>query len=91
MIYKIADNVLSPLGETTAENYQAVKAGRSALCRYDHHWGLPESFSASLFTEEQQKHLAIDGLTRFESMAVRSASEAIQRAGIDVTNVICNL
>ena len=86
MIYKIADNVLSPLGETTAENYQAVKAGRSALCRYDYHWGLPESFTASLFSEEQQERLAIDGLTRFESLAVRSASDAIQRSGIDVTN-----
>ena len=29
MIYKIADNILSPLGETTAQNYEAVKAGRS--------------------------------------------------------------
>ena len=86
MIYKIADNVLSPLGETTAENYQAVKAGRSALCRYDHHWGLPESFTASLFTEEQTQRLSIDGLTRFESLAVRSASDAILRSRIDVAN-----
>ena len=31
MIYKIADNILSPLGETTAQNYEAVKAGRSAM------------------------------------------------------------
>jgi 3-oxoacyl-[acyl-carrier-protein] synthase-1 len=29
MIYKIADNILSPLGETTAQNYEAVKAGCS--------------------------------------------------------------
>ena len=86
MIYKIADNVLSPLGETTAENYLAVKAGRSALCRYDHHWGLPESFTASLFTEEQHEQLAIEGLTRFEPLAVRSASDAILHSGIDVTN-----
>ena len=85
MIYCIADNVLSPMGETTAENYQAVKAGRSALCRYDHHWQLPESFSASLFTEAQQQRLSVDGLTRFESLAVRSASDAIRRSGIDVS------
>ena len=86
MIYRIADNVLSPLGVTTAENYQAVKAGRSALCRYDGRWGLPDCFAASLFTEEQQQALAIDGLTRFEALAVRSASDAIQRAGIDVAH-----
>ena len=86
MIYKIADNVLSPIGETTAENYQAVKAGRSALCRYDHHWGLPDSFTASLFTTAQTQRLQVDGLTRFESLAVRSASDAIQRSGIDVAH-----
>ncbi len=30
-VVKVADNVVSPLGATTAENYEAVKAGRSAL------------------------------------------------------------
>ena len=27
MVVKLADNILSPLGTTTAENYAAVKAG----------------------------------------------------------------
>ena len=49
MVYKIADNILSPLGATTAENYQAVKAGRSALARYDQRWSLPDKvLTASL-------------------------------------------
>ena len=85
MVYCIADNIWSPLGTTTAENYQAVKAGRSALCRYEHHWGLPEAFTASLFSEEQTKAMAIDGLTRFESLAVRSAAAAIAQSAVDVT------
>ena len=34
MIYRITDNIISPLGETTEQNYQAVKAGRSALRHY---------------------------------------------------------
>lgn len=84
MIYRIADNVLSPLGTTTQENYQAVKSGRSALCRYENHWGLPEAFTASLFTEDQTQQMAIDGLTRFESLAARSAQEAIRQSGIDI-------
>ena len=84
MIYAIADNIWSPLGETTAENYQAVKAGRSALRRYEHHWQLPEAFTASLFSEQQTERLLMDGLTRFESLAVRSAHDAIQRSAIDV-------
>ena len=83
MIYRIADNVLTPLGETTAQNYEAVKAGRSLLRRYEGLWGIPEPFCASLFTEEQNRALAIEGLTRFESLVVRSARSAIQEAGID--------
>ena len=83
MIYKIADNVLTPLGETTAQNYEAVKAGRGLLRRYEGQWGIPEPFCASLFSEEQNQTLAIEGLTRFESLVVRSARSAIQEAGID--------
>ena len=83
MIYKIADNVLTPLGETTAQNYEAVKAGRGLLRRYEGQWDIPEPFCASLFSEEQNQTLAIEGLTRFESLVVRSARSAIMEAGID--------
>ena len=66
MIYKIADNILSPLGETTAQNYEAVKAGRSVN-----------------LTKGTVPIVRNEGLTRFESMAVKSAKRAIQEAGID--------
>lgn len=77
MAYVLATNITSPLGTTTAENYQAVKAGRTALQRHDGLWGLPEPFCASLFTEAQKEALYIDGLTRFESLVVRSVEEAM--------------
>ncbi len=83
MIFCIGDNILSPLGDTTGENYQALKAGRSALRRYDHHKNIPEPFTASLFTEEQTLSMAVEGLTRFESLAFTSAQRAIQVSGID--------
>jgi len=83
MIYRIADNITSPLGETTEENYRAVKAGKTALCRYDHRWGLPEPFCASLFDEAQNQSMATEGLTRFESLALASARKAVQESGID--------
>ena len=41
MVYVLADNIISPLGTTSEENYQAVKAGNSAirsLCSHDG-WG----------------------------------------------------
>lgn len=85
MIYRISDNILSPLGETTQQNYAAVKAGRTRLCRYESYPGIPEPFTASLLTEEQNRQLAVDGLTRFESLAYASARKAIQSSGIDAT------
>ncbi len=90
MIFRISDNILSPLGETTAQNYQAIKAGRSMLRRYEHHLNIPEPFTASLFTEEQNRAMAVDGLTRFESLAYASAKKAVEASGIDVSgeNVI---
>ena len=86
MVYKLADNIISPLGATTEMNYQAVKSGISSLRRYDHLWGIPEPFTASLFSAEQQKQYSIDGLTRFESLAYCSVKEAIQHTNINLSS-----
>lgn len=86
MVYKLADNIISPLGATTEMNYQAVKSGISSLCRYDHLWNIPEPFTASLFSSEQQKQYSIDGLTRFESLAYCSVMEAIQYTDINLSS-----
>ena len=86
MVYKVADNILSPLGATTAENYRAVKAGRSALARNDRRWLLPdEQLTASLFSKEQESQFLVDGLSRFESMAVTSVRQALSQTTLDVS------
>lgn len=85
MVYCLANNVVSPLGVTTEENYQAVKAGHSALTRYEGLWRLPEPFTAALFTDKQKQALAIDDLTTFESLAVASIRKAIAEVEIDIT------
>ena len=86
MVSILADNIVSPLGFTTEQNYSSVRAGESALKLYSGKWNLPEPFVASLFTEEQNRQLHIDGLTRFESIAFVSASRAISSADIDVSS-----
>ena len=77
MIRVVATNIISPLGFTTEENYQAVLAGRSALKRYAGLWGLSEPFAASLFNEEQKATLALEGYTFFEALAIRSIRKAL--------------
>lgn len=69
MAYIIADNIISPLGETSEENYLSVKAGRSGIRTYEPGTcNLPEGFYASLLFED------------FETLALKSAQKAIANA-----------
>ena len=86
MVYCLSKNIISPLGETTAENYSALKNGKSALRRYTQRWEIPESFTASLFSEQQCDSLCVPGLSRFESIALSSAKKALAETQINVAS-----
>lgn len=73
MAYIIADNIISPLGETSEENYLSVKAGRSGIRAYEPGTcNIPEGFYASLLFED------------FETLALRSAQKAIANARLEL-------
>lgn len=75
MAYIIADNIISPLGETSEENYLSVKAGRSGIRAYEPGtYNIPEGFYASLLFED------------FETLALRSAQKAIANALKNIAN-----
>lgn len=83
MAYILSDNIVSPLGYTSAENYQAVKSGRSSLAAYPASLkAVGEDFCASLFSDGQNSELAVDGLSSFESIVFRSAEVAMQNCGL---------
>lgn len=91
MIVKVSDNIISPLGMTTAENYTAVKTGRSELKRHDGLWQLPEPFTASLMNREAVNETAAqlqidDRYTFFEKMIILSAAKALEQTDIDPTS-----
>ena len=67
----------------TEQNYLAVKAGKSALRPVEGWQGLPESITASVFSPDESEALKVEGYTRFESLAIRSVSDALAKAGID--------
>lgn len=74
MVSVLADNVISPLGETSEENYLAVKGGKSAIRTYaPMTLGIPNGFVASLLSSD------------FEDLAFRSAQSAIDASGINVS------
>ena len=91
MIVKVSDNIISPLGMSTAENYAAVKAGRSELKRHDGLWNLPEPFTASLMdrnkVEQAFAELADnERYTFFEKMIILSTARALAQTDIDSTS-----
>lgn len=96
MITKIADNIISPLGFTSEENFKSVLKGRSELRRHDHAFGLPETFFGSLLERdvvtaifEQECGLA-GPYSFFEKLSILSAKQAIDSSDIkaDDKNVV---
>lgn len=84
MLKVVSTNIVSPLGMSSQENWRAVMQGQSALRRLENYKGIPLPFVASVFTPEQVEDLAIEGFTRFESLAIRSITEALTHTDLDV-------
>lgn len=75
MAYVLADNVISPLGETSEENYLAVKAGKSGIHVYaEGSHGIPDGFVGSLMSRD------------FEELVLESAKKAVEASHVDVAH-----
>lgn len=73
MAYIIADNIISPLGETSEDNYLSVKSGRSGIRAYEPGTcNIPEGFNASLLFED------------FETLTLKSAQKAIGNVQLEL-------
>ena len=92
MVEIISDNLISPLGTTSEENYQNVKAGASGIRTYDSLFGIDDKFSCgkmddALIDSEFGAVVGADGdFTRLEKLALISTTKAIRNAGIDVSS-----
>lgn len=94
IVRKIADNIVSPIGFTTEENFAAVMAGRSALRRYESLWNLPFPCFASLIPDErldaefdaQVSRSPGTVYTKFEKVLLLSATKAVMECGLDTSS-----
>jgi 3-oxoacyl-[acyl-carrier-protein] synthase I len=79
-IFVVSDNIFSPLGTTTAENFSRLKAGVSAVRRHDRPEMAGEPFYAALFDPA----VASGGpYTKFEQLLLASISEALETGDVD--------
>lgn len=87
--YKIGDNIISPLGQTSKDVYEAIKRGDSKAKLHDCIFGLPEPFFGSLLERELIESLFLSlysgkiRYTYFEKIAILSAFYALEKLGID--------
>lgn len=84
MIRVLSTNITSPLGYTTDRNFRSVMEGRASLRPMRHWRDIPGSFVASAFSDSQMEELMLEGYTKFESLVIRSVSEAMSRTQIDM-------
>jgi 3-oxoacyl-[acyl-carrier-protein] synthase-1 len=79
-VFVAADNIFSPLGTTTAENFSQLKKGISGVARHDRPEMSDQLFYASLFDPAA---LTDDRYTKFEQLLLASVGNALQ-AGNDI-------
>jgi 3-oxoacyl-[acyl-carrier-protein] synthase-1 len=77
MVQVIAHHIISPLGDGTDDNFQALLRGESSLQKCHALWGIPDDVVISRISDEQRYQHAIKGLTLFESLVVYSIQKAL--------------
>jgi 3-oxoacyl-[acyl-carrier-protein] synthase-1 len=84
-VFVVSDNILSPLGFTTAENFDQLKKGSSGIRRHERSDMSEKPFHASLFSENDLNEEKEISCTRFEKAIIASVKDALQRTKIDLT------
>jgi 3-oxoacyl-[acyl-carrier-protein] synthase I len=83
-VFVVSDNILSPLGTSTEENFSQLKLGVSGI---KPHTGVQLSDSpvyASLFDKSFFKNSSGSSFTKFEQLLVTSISSAIKKINLKV-------
>jgi 3-oxoacyl-[acyl-carrier-protein] synthase-1 len=89
MIYQISHNIVSSLGFSSEDNYNAVKAGKTNLRLQENTFNLPEPFVGALVNDEllnaefEKINNTNIQYTKFEKMAIVSVAKALQKTDIN--------
>jgi 3-oxoacyl-[acyl-carrier-protein] synthase-1 len=83
-VFVVAENIWSPLGTTTEENFEALKKDRSGIRLHEDPRLSPTPFYASLFPEGTQGAPSKKGHTKFEQLLIASITTALSQTQIDL-------
>jgi 3-oxoacyl-[acyl-carrier-protein] synthase-1 len=80
-VFIVSDNIISPVGATSADNFAQLERSVSGVKRHDNPGIFPEPFYAALFPDD---HFTVDGIhTKFEQLLIASIRGALENADID--------
>ncbi|MDB5030682.1 beta-ketoacyl-[acyl-carrier-protein] synthase family protein [Mucilaginibacter sp.] len=85
-VYIVADNIYSPIGATTAENFEQVKQGISGIKQHHNTALADEPVYASLFDCADFKIDKQLTYTRFERLLIASVEDALKDSGIEAAD-----
>lgn len=81
-VYIAADNITSPLGNTSSENFRQVLAGATGIRQINKPALSPEPFFASMFSDVPDT----GKYTRFEHYCIQSLREALSQTEIQLSS-----
>ena len=87
-VFITADNIFSPLGMSSAENFAQLKISVSGVKRHDYSKMSEQPFYASLF-DKQDAPLNDDTknkFTKFETLLIASISDGLQNSGVNASD-----
>jgi 3-oxoacyl-[acyl-carrier-protein] synthase-1 len=89
-VFVVADNIVSPLGDTTAENFKRVSGGESGITQHADTLLSAAPFYASMLGKQQLTTYAaaqnIQQHTKFEQLVLLSVTRALAQTTISLTN-----
>lgn len=83
-VFIVSDNITSPLGSSTEENFNALLEGKSGIMRHERPEYSPTPFYASLFNDEKGSNGLDHQFTKFERLLIKSISSALSGSDVDV-------
>ena len=90
MVHVAANNIISSLGFTTSENFEALKAGNTGISVINNRTYYPEPFPASLIDEARLNTQFTDSenrrLTKLEKMVILSVKSSLNQTEIDISS-----
>ncbi len=86
-VFIVADNIISPLGVTTEENFSRLVKGESGVRLHNNPVLSDDPFYASLLDDEQPGPAASPAIpTKFEQLLIDSVTNALENTDIDLAD-----